>query len=146
MKIAASVISWIEGVAGLATLITLLCIYEPLFAFIGFIIIVPRLGILIWREISVRKGYKIACGICTLIFCSEIGGILTLCIPDYQLYNYDPSKGVGNGRYTKTDYNRPSVKPLSPLERAALLDKLEKQLQNGEITKEEYDKKRAKIR
>ena len=41
---------------------------------------------LIWREVSLRNGKKIGCGIFTIIFVSKVGGILTLCIPDEQLY------------------------------------------------------------
>ena len=42
--------------------------------------------ILLWRQFALMNGKKMACGICTLIFCSIVGGILTLCIPEDELY------------------------------------------------------------
>ena len=45
-----------------------------------------QLFVLIWRQLSTSNGNKIGCGVCTLIFCSLVGGILTLCIPEDQLY------------------------------------------------------------
>ena len=41
--------------------------------------------ILFWREGNTHYGKKVGCGICTLLFCSLIGGILTLCIPKKDL-------------------------------------------------------------
>lgn len=47
---------------------------------------IVRLIILIWRQYATSNGKKVGCGVCTLIFASIIGGILTLCIPEDQLY------------------------------------------------------------
>ena len=44
--------------------------------------------ILIRRQSEVAEGRKIPFGISTLIFCSLIGGILTICIPEADLYGY----------------------------------------------------------
>ena len=50
------------------------------------IIAIFQLIILIWRQSATSNGKKIGCGVCTLLFCSLVGGILTLCIPEDQLY------------------------------------------------------------
>lgn len=43
--------------------------------------------ILLWRRHALSEGNKIACGIATLIFVSIPGGILTLCLPQKELFN-----------------------------------------------------------
>ena len=48
---------------------------------------VVGLAILIWRQLSIYSGKKTAVGILTLLFVSVAGGILTLLIPDYDLWN-----------------------------------------------------------
>ena len=53
-----------------------------------FIALILRIVILIWRQYSINHGKKVGCGVCTLIFVSLIGGILTLCIPEDDLYEY----------------------------------------------------------
>ena len=50
------------------------------------IFVIVRLIILIWRQTATSNGKKIGCGVCTLLFASVIGGILTLCIPENELY------------------------------------------------------------
>ena len=49
------------------------------------IFVIVRFIILLWRQSSVANGRKVACGVCTLLFASLIGGILTLCIPEDEL-------------------------------------------------------------
>ena len=49
------------------------------------IFVIVMLIILIWRQTAVENGHKVGCGVCTLLFVSVIGGILTLCIPENQL-------------------------------------------------------------
>ena len=56
------------------------------------VFLIVRLLILIWRQYAVSNGSKVACGIFTLLFASLIGGILTLCIPEDQLYGYSHMK------------------------------------------------------
>ena len=91
MKVVASVFSWIGGVA---TSI-IVWAYSIVFAMIKqdwVLVAIPimymifALVILIWRQYATSHGSKIGCGVCTLLFCSVVGGILTLCIPDYMLY------------------------------------------------------------
>ena len=59
-----------------------------------------KIAILIWREISVRNGKRIACGVCTILFCSLIGGILTLCLQEKYL---DGSKAIEQKIDTRID-------------------------------------------
>lgn len=112
MKIAASILSWLGGIAGL--IIDAYNLYQGYFEFsttttnrygqvVTETVLIPipdwvwivfgvfailRIGLLIYREISVYRGNKVLCGVLTLIFASVIGGILTLCIPQEQLYGY----------------------------------------------------------
>ena len=50
------------------------------------ILIVLAFASAIYREIALRNGKKVLGGVLTLIFASRVGGVLTFCIPDYQLY------------------------------------------------------------
>ncbi len=88
MKTVASVFSWLGGIA---TAIILWVSFIPLFTYgayfwIPLIYSVFDLIILIWRQSATSNGKKVGCGVCTLLFCSLVGGILTLCIPENQLY------------------------------------------------------------
>ncbi len=53
---------------------------------IWFLYVIMQFFILIWRQIETTNGNKVACGVCTLIFVSVIGGVLTLCLPSEDLY------------------------------------------------------------
>ena len=59
---------------------------------VWFIYLAIMIAILIWREISVYQGNKIACGIFTILFAGILGGILTLCIPFEELGGYSYSR------------------------------------------------------
>lgn len=88
MRACASVFSWIGGVITMALeilWIAPLCQYDPLFLVLLCIFILWDLFVLFWRQISVSMGHKVGCGVCTLLFVSLVGGILTLCIPEDQL-------------------------------------------------------------
>ena len=50
------------------------------------IAIILSIAVAIFREISIRRGNKVLAGVLTIIFTSKVGGILTLMIPEYQLY------------------------------------------------------------
>ena len=95
-----------------------------------FIFIIVRLIILIWRQSSVNNGYKVGCGICTLLFCSVIGGILTLCIPEDQLYGY--SKYKSSTSYNSSSTNKTNNSAQSSFSAIYLNSKT--------YTKEERDK------
>ena len=60
---------------------------SPIWLWVLIVIIaILQFIILIWRQSSVSNGKKVGAGVCTLLFCSLIGGILTLCIPEDDLY------------------------------------------------------------
>lgn len=109
MKTAASIFSWLGGIAttilvfvnlskGVEVVTTY---YNPYYGYynqvsnqpypsyvwiLAVIFAIVRLIILIWRQSATNNGKKIACGVCTLLFASLLGGIFTLCIPEDQLY------------------------------------------------------------
>lgn len=94
-----------------------------------------QIAILRWRNKCLDNGEKGGCGVVTLIFVSLIGGILTLCIPDYE---------INPRRYYKVSpAQRPVSKQISPLERAQKISIYDEQLNKGVITKSEYDRKVA---
>jgi hypothetical protein len=112
MKTAASIFSWLGGIATtIYAIVTVAkgidvpviyqtCGYYGCTSTIGvqhlgspgwlwFLLIfsiIVRLIILIWRQYATSNGKKVGCGICTLLFASTIGGILTLCIPESELH------------------------------------------------------------
>ena len=107
MKKTASIVSWITGCLTIFTFLLILakghsvshitCVvpsisstcqvvvekvpYEPWMWVVWGVFSAVAIGVLIWREIAVRRGEKTICGILTIIFASIPGGILTLCIP-----------------------------------------------------------------
>ena len=163
MKIAASIFSWIGGTITTIFAFVYLsqgytatrCYYSyygysncypeqvPYPAWLWVLCIVfaiLRLILLIWRQYSVSQGKKVACGVLTLIFASVIGGILTLCIPEYQLYGYAPVKR--STPYQSSNLPKPAA---TPLERASKISVYEEQLNKGIITRTEYDRKVAAL-
>ena len=97
MKVAASIFTWLEFVVvTIGTFIYLWMLYAawtfgdvdysvsgPVAAVvltIWTIAFVIRLIICIWRQKAANEGNKVACGVCTLLFVSLLGGIFTLCI------------------------------------------------------------------
>lgn len=157
MKTASNVISWIVGIIeSIVSAITLSngidlphtsCSYggcttttlhqpTPAWLWVIFVIaLIVRLIILIWRIVSLNYDNRIAAGIFTLIFVSVIGGILTFMIPEeHSRYYYE-------NRYKTTS----SSNYLSPLGRAQKMQEYEKQLENHEITYDDYKKKVAAL-
>ena len=59
--------------------------FEPWVWFLWFILFCIRVMVLFWRHNALENEKKIGCGICTILFASIPGGILTLCIPEDQL-------------------------------------------------------------
>ena len=95
MKTWASIFSWLGGIGNIIvnclTASGVIRLYDsylrPEWRWIATIVsAILIIVILIWRHFSIRNGKKIAVGVCTLLFCSLIGGILTLCIPEDDLY------------------------------------------------------------
>ena len=88
MRTCASIFSWIGGIAtSLIEFFSLvgLARESPGIGWVIFFLVVFNLVILIWRQVAVSSGKKIASGVFTLLFVSLVGGILTLCIPEDQL-------------------------------------------------------------
>ena len=109
MKGAASFFSWFGG---LITAILLWVNFAPLFSYgayywIPLIYTIVEILILIWREVAVSHGNKVGCGVFTLIFASLIGGILTLCISDNQLYGHSYMKSSTNTFNNYKTYSQP---------------------------------------
>ena len=163
MKTAASVLSWLVGILttgleffillrGIGVVRTLYDYYGghrgyyteiERFAYPGWVwgiwlvLVIIRVAVLIWRQIAVEDGKKIACGICTIIFASAIGGILTLCIPNDQLlgnYNSYNSLNYPSPNNSRKKYLTEQEKDEAIRANRALLDK-------GIITKEEYEQR-----
>lgn len=96
-------------------------------------------GILIWRQADVSEGRKIPSGICTLIFCSVIGGILTICIPEADLYGYQGYMA------SKIFDEEGEKKELSEDEKIELIEKYKKLLDEGTITQEDFEAKKKDL-
>lgn len=96
-------------------------------------------GILIWRQADVSEGRKIPSGICTLIFCSLIGGILTICIPEADLYGYQGYMA------SKIFDEEDEKKELSEDEKIELIAKYKKLLDEGTITQEDFEAKKKDL-
>ena len=96
-------------------------------------------GILIWRQADVSEGRKIPSGICTLIFCSLIGGILTICIPEADLYGYQGDMA------SKIFAEGGEKKELSEDEKIELIAKYKKLLDEGAITQEDFEAKKKDL-
>lgn len=96
-------------------------------------------GILIWRQADVSEGRKIPSGICTLIFCSLIGGILTICIPEADLYGYQGYMA------SKIFDEEGEKKELSEDEKIELIVKYKKLLDEGAITQEDFEAKKKDL-
>lgn len=96
-------------------------------------------GILIWRQADVSEGRKIPSGICTLIFCSLIGGILTICIPEADLYGYQGYMA------SKIFDEEDEKKELSEDEKIELIAKYKKLLDEGTITQEDFEVKKKDL-
>lgn len=162
MRTAASVFSWLGGIAttifgffylskGQTVTYTTYNIYYgyslstkttpyPTWLWVLWVIfVIVRLIILIWRQVAVGNGNKVGCGICTLLFASVIGGILTLCIPEDQL-----------GGHTSSSYHSSSSTPttkkiLTEDEKIELINKYKKLLDDGVITQEEFESKKSDL-
>lgn len=148
MKTAAAIFSWLGGIGNIvvgfiyALMWNKYIIYlngysyrlsdilSPIWVWffwgIGLIVNIILLG---WRQNSVEDGNKVGCGICTLLFVSFIGGVLTLCIPESQL--------------NKANYYKKINTLQSPyLTQRQIDDKIniyKSLLQKGTITKAEYN-------
>lgn len=110
---------------------------------IGFWMILPIIfGALSLGKINTatQKSELVGLGICTLIFCSVLGGIFMLCIPEEQLNQgataLAPTQATAAGSSTNA---KPEAKK-STGEVADSLKNLKELKDAGTITDEEYDK------
>ena len=110
---------------------------------IGFWMILPIIfGALSLGKINTatQKSELVGLGICTLIFCSVLGGIFMLCIPEEQLNKgaaaLAPAQATAAGSSTNA---KPEAKK-STGEVADSLKNLKELKDAGTITDEEYDK------
>lgn len=165
MKTAASIFSWLGGIATTIYAFVMLSqgqivtkyyynyygggYYQtervpfPTWVWVlAIIFAVIRLIILIWRQKSVEEGNKVGCGVCTLIFASVIGGILTLCIPEDQLGGYS---NYPNKYQTHSKYVSRAPKKYSMTERREKIEANNELLSRGVITRAEYDRRKKEI-
>ena len=169
MKTAASVFSWLIGIVRMifdifylplalasATLIKQLLPNSDIltvgtdslssfFWIVTFISFISKIVILIWRQVSVASGHKVGSGIFTLLFVTLIGGILTLCIPENELNNnqYSPYN-VTNNINIPADNKQISIKNTED-DIIKLLTSYKKMFDDGVITQEEFEKKKAEL-
>ena len=156
MKIAASILSWLGG--ALTTILEIIFLsngqtvayidartndivlkQEPYSFWLWFFwipLVGLRIFILIYREISVNNGRKVAAGVLTLVFAGVLGGIFTLCTPDYMLFNVHlPS----NKLVEQSNAN------LSENEVVDLIYRYKKLVDDEVITQEEFNKKKSEL-
>lgn len=106
-----------------------------------------RIVVLIWREISVNNGNKVACGVLTIITSALLGGILTLCIPEDQLWSSRSTPSLSKYKgYKRNASGYSNSSELSPLDRASKLKDLEDEYATGKITMSEYNRRAAIIK
>ncbi len=84
---------------------------------------------------------RIWVGVCNLVFCGLVGGILYLCWqPEVA-----PVNNNKDGYYTPTDYDAPTTPMNNDKEDVSeILLKLNRLYEEGVISKEEYEEKRKK--
>lgn len=84
---------------------------------------------------------RIWVGVCNLVFCGLVGGILYLCWkPEVA-----PVNNNKDGYYTPTDYDAPTTPMNNDKEDVSeILLKLNRLYEEGIISKEEYEEKRKK--
>lgn len=108
MKSAARVLSWVFGILGIIVMFYNYYSFDEIvkllnessslrgfasfvesfrssYLYISIVCSIVAIIVLVWRDIAVENGHKMACGICTLLFVSKIGGILTLLITEDEL-------------------------------------------------------------
>ena len=152
MKRVSSIFSWLGGIGTIIYswihLIPFAIAYHIALITIPVVYTILAVAILTWREDSLIHGKKVACGIFTLIFCSLIGGILTLCIPNKELMigktqTFYRAMSVEN-RIPEEPKPLPSEK-LTSIQIAARITQLDQQLEYGYISQEEYDRSIAEL-
>lgn len=146
MKTVALVFTILGMIATLITSTYNFCVY--LYAnYVTMAILSLVLGVLsvlfgIFAISDLNKSRKrIWVGVCNLVFCGLVGGILYLCWkPEVA-----PVNNNKDGYYTPTDYDAPTAPINNDKEDVSeILLKLNKLYEEGIISKEEYEEKRKK--
>ena len=146
MKTVALVFTILGMIATLITSTYNFCVY--LYAnYVTMAILSLVLGVLsvlfgIFAISDLNKNRKrIQVGVCNLVFCGLVGGILYLCWkPEVA-----PVNNNKDGYYTPTDYDAPTAPINNDKEDVSeILLKLNKLYEEGIISKEEYEEKRKK--
>lgn len=116
----------------------------------GFILILPIIfGALSLSKINsaTEKSQLVGLGVCTLLFCSILGGIFMLCIPDSELSpataNSTPTNStpIQNNYISNTkDNNKSDVENV-----ADSLTKLKNLKDAGTISDEEFEKMKKEL-
>ena len=168
MKTAASIFSWVGASLQTITELIILTLGQTVIRYsygyrttsntpypdwlwiLWFVAIILRIVILIWRQDAVDKGNKVACGICTILFVNLVGGILTLCIPEYELnpkkiYNRNHHDSYQCNTYSSESSENTVSKGTNKDETISLLKTYKGLLDDGVITQEEFDKKKAEL-
>lgn len=143
METAASVFSWVGGI--LRTIALWIWFFVVDINISAWLVLIPLFYtvlsaiILIRRQSEVAEGRKIPFGINTLIWCSIVGGILTLCIPEDDLNGYE-------GYLASKMYDEAGEKnELSEDEKIELITKYKKLLDEGTITQEDFEAKKKDL-
>lgn len=115
------------------------------------IFVIFRLIILIWRQSAVESGNKVGCGVCTLLFVSLIGGILTLALPVTSSYSSHSSSSYSSSSSSSSSYSGYTPYSSSPThsdDRKISWDQRNKEVEvhkqiylKGAISKEEYERR-----
>ncbi len=111
---------------------------------VEFWLIIPLIvGILALSKINsaTSKNDLTATGIFTILFCSVLGGIFMLCIPEEELAKNKAPQIEQPLNLPTPQQNR----PLNDSELAAELEKINKLKQQGLITEEEYKTLRQRV-
>ena len=146
MKIVALVFTVLGIIATLITSTYNFCVY--LYAnYVTMAILSLVLGVLsvLFGSFAIsdlnKSRKRIWVGVCSLIFCGLVGGILYLCWqPEVA-----PVNNNKDGYYTPTDYDAPTTPMNNDKEDVSeILLKLNRLYEEGIISKEEYEEKRKK--
>ena len=146
MKIVALVFTILGMIATLITSTYNFCVY--LYAnYVTMAILSLVLGVLsvLFGSFAIsdlnKSRKRIWVGVCNLVFCGLVGGILYLCWkPEVA-----PVNNNKDGYYTPTDYDAPTTSMNNDKEDVSeILLKLNRLYEEGIISKEEYEEKRKK--
>jgi len=110
----------------------------------GFWMIVPLIvGAIALGKLSSAKSKDELLGvsICTLLFCSVLGGVFMLCLSDSE-FEGAKTEPKTDTNVTITTVNEPKA---SAEDVTVKLEKLNKLRQNGVITEEEYEAKKKEL-